>query len=259
MGIDDHLAERVVGPHGFFRVGGDVAEQAQHRGNPIGMDAVLRFFQAQDPLRLGVEVDHGQGQESERPIGKGSSRVDCFVRPLDDESQEFSPFIPVDPDLAHVVDQVGEPIGDLRVDSILVRLAAVRCHLALVRQSVQGRGEVRAVGAEAGRRGEFVGLPQGRWFQLEQSPRPHLVPSEEGRGALGRIRRGQDGPGEARGASRGHPAPFPVLMHLDDSLRAFTHGRDERRGPPALDRGMSPVGLVREEEVLGSISNIDMH
>ncbi len=87
MRIDDHLPERIVSPHRLVGIGADRSKEVEDHRNSLRVNAIFGFFQAQQTVRVRIQFDHGQRQESERTVREGSCRVCRAVAPGDGQSQ----------------------------------------------------------------------------------------------------------------------------------------------------------------------------
>lgn len=88
----------------------------------------------------------------------------------DHEGQQFATLIPVYGDAIDIVDQFREPVRYLCINLFRIILGALilRARVAvLTGQMVEGRRDVRSIGAHARRRRELVGAAQRRGLQLQ--------------------------------------------------------------------------------------------
>ena len=114
----------------------------------------------------------------------------CAVPAPDLYGPRLSLHVDVDTDIADIVDQLGEAIGDLRVDSFFIEYDTPRRAGLRAGQSIERRGEVCPFGPQAGRIGEVIGLPERRGFELEDLPGTHLAAGQRGRPILRGIGHG---------------------------------------------------------------------
>ena len=135
--VDDHLPRGVVPVYRFLRVNGYVLEEAQHRRDPLWMDPVLRFLQADQPATLGVLFEDGQSQKTQGPIRQGHRRVRRAVPIPYVQCEQLSLVVLVHPDAPHVVDEFRESIGDFGMDSGSGRIRPGPARFALRRLPVR--------------------------------------------------------------------------------------------------------------------------
>ena len=68
------------------------------------MDAIFRFFKAEETFGLRVKLENGESQKTEGPVRKGASGMWSSATISNVQSQNFSLFITINPYFVNIID-----------------------------------------------------------------------------------------------------------------------------------------------------------
>jgi len=117
MCVDNNLAQRILDTDRLLSVDGNIHQKLEYGWNPLRMNAILRFFQTENTLHLGIALQNGQCKKPQGPIRQCPCRMWSPIPVSHVQRQEFPLFIEIYVDAMHVVDEFSETVGDLTVCS----------------------------------------------------------------------------------------------------------------------------------------------